>query len=364
MRASNASKARRWRRGPLAVVALSCVVGPAIAGGCQPGFDPPSKVNGLRVLAVSADKPYAKAGEAVTFDLTYSDGLDPSSPRNVQIAWIGGCFDPQGDLYYGCYPQLGKILGAAASGGAGGALPPEVAKYVGIGPKFSVTLPDDIVTRRPVPDQGPRFGTAFVFFMVCAGKLGPAPATAEGKAGNFPIACFDEAGKQLGADSFVPGYTQIYAFEDERTNANPTITGITYDGNDLPDDVTKVPTLKACPLSDDDRRVQGCAKKKAEDACQSYAISVTVPQDVAEPDPEATNKDGAPLREVVWVDYYVDGGDLSGDVALLSEASTGYNDDHSVTWLPPDKPGQYSIWAVVHDNRGGTSIARRFVNVL
>ena len=365
MRADNeyGRRARRWRRAPLAIAALALTVGPALGAGCQPGFDPPSKVGGLRVLSVQADKPYAKAGDTVTFDMTYTDGLDPANPRPVQVAWIGGCVDPPGDLYYGCYAQLAKTLGAAASMKAGGSLPPELAGQLGVGPKYSIELPADIVTRRPAPDQGPHFGTAFVFFMACAGKLGPAPATTEGRAGSFPIACFDDAGTQLGADSFVPGYTQVYAFEDERANANPTITGITYDGNVLPDDVTKAPTLKACSLTEDDRRIQGCAKTKPEDACQSYAVRVEVPQDVAEPDPEAKTKDGGQLREVVWVNYYVDGGDLSGDAALLSDATNGYNDDHGVTWLPPNTPGLYSIWAVVHDNRGGTSIVRRFVNV-
>ena len=357
------ARARRWRRAPLAVAGIGLLLGPAMASGCQPGFDPPSKVAGLRILAVQADKPYANAGESVTFEMTYTDGLDPANPRNVQIAWIGGCFDPPGDLYYGCYAQLGKQLASASSVKPGQPPPPELEGVLGLGPKFTTKLPADLVARRPAPDQGSRYGTAFVFFMACAGKLGPAPATSEGRAGSFPIACFDETGRQLGADSFVPGYTQIYAFEDERTNANPVITGITYDGNELPDDVTQAPTLKACPLTDDERRIQGCSKKQAEQACQTYALRVEVPTDVAEIDPQSKSREGGELREVVWVDYYVDGGELSADVALLSEASTGYNDDHSVTWLPPDAPGVYAVWAVVHDNRGGTSVTRRFVRV-
>jgi hypothetical protein len=357
---ANGTKARR---GALALAALALTIGPAVGAGCQPGFDPPSKVATLRVLAVQADKPYAKGGETVTFDMTYTDGLDRDNQRPVQIAWIGGCFDPKGDLYYNCYAQLGPTLAAAGSMTAGQGLPAELDGVIGVGPKFSITLPEDIVTRRPKPDQGPRYGTAFVFFMACAGKLGPAPATTEGRAGSFPIACFDDTGKQLGAESFVPGYTQLYAFEDERTNENPRIDSITWDGNVIPEDTTKIPTLKACPLTDDDRRVQGCAKKQAEESCTTYNLRVEVPRDVAELDPEAKTKDGEALREVVWVNYYVEAGDLSGDVALLSEASSGYNDDHGVTWLPPDAPGLYSIWTVVHDNRGGTSVLRRFVNV-
>jgi hypothetical protein len=69
------------------------------------------------------------------------------------------------------------------------------------------------------------------------------------------------------------------------------------------------------------------------------------------------------MSEAVWVDYYADGGDLSGDAALVSDATSGYKDDHSVKWLPPSTPGLVSIWATLHDNRGGTTVGRRYVRV-
>src|SRR5262249_40406118 len=56
-----------------------------------------------------------------------------------------------------------------------------------------------------------------------AGKIGPVPPSGTGKAGSFPFGCFDPDGNQLGPDSFVPGYTQVYAFEDGRVNANPRV---------------------------------------------------------------------------------------------------------------------------------------------
>lgn len=367
MRAENAPRrgagTGRFRRGSVALLALGALLGPAVGSGCQPGFDPPSKVEGLRIFGVEADKPYASGGDSVTFTMTYADGLDPANPRAIQIAWLGGCFDPPGDAYYGCYAQLGATLSAASSLAPGKPLPPELAGMLGVGPAFTLTVPADLVTRRPAPAEGPRYGTAFVFFMACAGKLGPAPEAASGRAGSFPVACFDATGKQLGADSFVPGYTQIYAFEDGRTNANPVLSGITYDGKDLPEDLSKAPIFKACGLTDDERRVQGCSKQDPATACTSYTIKAEVPHDVAELDPSSTAADGSPLHEAVWVDYYADGGELSGDVALLSDATSGYNDDHAVTWLPPSTPGVYSVWAVVHDNRGGTAVGQRFMRV-
>src|SRR5205814_346157 len=80
-------------------------LGPSFAAGCGLAFDGPSKVQGLRVLAVVADKPYALPGDEVTFTLTYVDAYSETNPdvgarNNIQVLWLGGCIDPEGDYYY------------------------------------------------------------------------------------------------------------------------------------------------------------------------------------------------------------------------------------------------------------------------
>ena len=128
------------------------------------------------------------------------------------------------------------------------------------------------------------------------------------------------------------------------------MSGLALDGNEIPEGES--PTVAACPLSEEDRQVAGCEAKDPKSECTIYEVDVLVPSDVAKVDPDGTGREGEQLTEPVWVDYDADGGDLESSVKLLSDALTGYNDDHKVEWIPPDKPGLYNVWAVVHDARG------------
>jgi hypothetical protein len=354
----------------LATLAVAMLAAPS----CAPGFDPPSKVDTLRILAVTIDKPYALPGDDVTLRMTVFDGAghpdDPDSiPRNLQIIWLGGCFDPEGDLYYLCFAQLAEVLGSM-----GGGMPPEdLVKFDAApgslsgtpdGHEFTFTMPGDIVSRRPKPQVGPHYGIAYVFFAACAGQIVPVDLAAPGGAQvpDFPLECHDIAGNKLGSESFVIGYTQVYAFADERLNENPPIKAITLDGVELPDDPADAPVVERCPVTEDDRRAAACASDQPLDDCRQYVINAAI-DDVAEVDPEAFDIDGNPMREVVWVSYFTHGGDMSRALSLVSDATQGYIDDHDTDWAPPAEPGTYAIWAVARDQRGGSSVVRRFVRV-
>lgn len=359
---------RRHRRAWLGALALALFgAGPA-ASGCAPGFDPPSKIQGLRVFAAPADLPYANPGDDVTFELSYEDAPSDTSEggRAIQILWIGGCFNPEGDQYYACYPQFAELLGAMSGGGS----PPK--GLLGVGPTFTLTIPDDIVTRRPPPPEGGggRYGMAYVFFAACAGELRPVAPDSDGKAGSFPIGCFDEAGQRLGAESFVPGYTQVYVFEDGRTNANPTISALTLgrDGESgaapIPEDTEDLPVVERCDVTEETRRTAACNKgEESTKGCTTYTLKAIVARDVAELDPGATTADGDPMRESVWLDYYADQGDLGSSVKLVSDANGQYIEDHEATWIPPATPGVATIYVAAHDSRGGASVVRRQVRV-
>ena len=101
--------------------------------GCGPDFDPPSELHSLRVLAVKKDVPYAQPGEAVHLQMLWQDA-SPKSPRPVQIAWSPPCFDPPGDLYYGCFSDPSTFGGMVTSSEA-----------------TSFVMPADIISRRPPP---------------------------------------------------------------------------------------------------------------------------------------------------------------------------------------------------------------------
>lgn len=369
----------------LPFAAAAAFVAPAVASGCGGGFDPISKVDGLRVFAVAVTKQpadgstddggsYAQPGDEVTFKMAYYDGfIDPKDPeappRKTQIAWLGGCYDPPGDAYYGCYPSLAETLGKVNEALANGDLGQLAGLPVAFGEDlatFTMTLPENIISQRPAPEVGPHYGIAYVFFAVCAGFIGPAPQDSNGAAGSFPLACFadKELTVRLGPESFVPGYTQIYAFEDKRTNANPPVTELTFDGKDHGDGPGNALVVKACPVDDDTRTAPAsCSRQDPFTTCTPVSVDITAHEGVADDDLEGTGQDGKTLKEVVWVDYFADKGDFDSEVGLVNDATTGLIADHSTNWIAPTEPGLATIWAVVHDARGGATTLQRYIKV-
>jgi len=366
------NRSRHWRRYLLGSLALGLA-----ALSCSSGSGSESKVDSLRILAVTADYPYAHPGQEVTLRMTVADGfVDPNNPtagpRNLQILWLGGCFDPAGDAYYMCFTQFADLFASLGSGTPppGGLVQfnvlPGSSSGVPDAVEYHITMPDDLVSRRPAPATGPQFGTAFVFFAACAGTIAPVDLSTyqgyvEGQGIDFPLRCLDAAGNPLGPDSFVPGYTQIYVFADGRENANPPIDDMTLNDVPMSENPDDYPVVPICALTDAERKATGCARASLTD-CEGYKLDAIIP-DVAEIDIGATDIDGNQLREIVWVDYFADGGDLAGDIMQVSDARTGYQADHSLLWYAPADPGIVSLWAVVRDHRGGSSLMRRFVRV-
>ena len=390
-------KRTSFRRLLLASLGGAALFGPAVFSGCAVNFTPPGKVDTLRVLAVTVDKPYVPpidtdgcaAGTSpcsvpVTFEMEVQDayGINTEgAPRDVNILWLGGCFNPEGDQYSLCvFPLLElfeqareQLDDAIENGGIPDfdGLPVGFNVYSGgpTRPSFTIDVPD-IVSSRPVPEFGPHYGLGYVFFLACAGRFGLLDADPSA-AGNFPIGCFDtETGEQLGAESFVPGYTQIYSFADARENGVPEIQGVTLfqpddeKGAPMPEGEEGVVVVPRCDVPAQDRnQPASCTREDAFVACDAYEIEVVVPSDVGEEEAEATGEDGETLRETVWVNYYTDTGDLENDIKLINDPQTGYLEEHRVRWIPPATPGRSTIWAVVRDSRGGSSWTVRYVDV-
>ncbi|HEX4337497.1 MAG TPA: hypothetical protein VH062_16395 [Polyangiaceae bacterium] len=194
---------------------------------CSSSFDPASKLQNLRVLAVQKDKPYAHPGDTVHLKLLFDDprsqfnvvdGQD-AGHRQISVQWLSGCFNPQADAFQACIeqfiPEAGKPL--PKLGGASNTL------------DFSLTLPRDLISSRAAPSNPmqPRSGSAFVFFGVCSGTLELGGTT------DSPFACRSSSGKLLGADDFVAGYSEIFAYEDI-TNTNPVIATEDPDNDGAP----------------------------------------------------------------------------------------------------------------------------------
>ena len=196
---------------------------------------------------------------------------------------------------------------------------------------FSMSLPPDVLAGAEPAENGAVYSTAYVFFALCAGEVKPAaPDSGE----SFPLVCYDkETGAQLNPDSYIVGYTQIFAFSDGRTNTNPVIMGMKFDGEDVAEDEMAAPIIAACKANASDPGAQGCGAPAAAD-CQDYEVLALV-DDLAELDPESTASTGALTKEAIWVDYFADGGSFSGAKQLVFDPRKGYSPDHGTRWTPP-----------------------------
>ena len=178
----------RLRRGLLAA-AVALGLGVVVTPSCSTPFDPPNKIQALRVLAVEVDAlapdtgdvdgddqtddvipsgSYVQPGERVRLKMQYYDGrTDVDERQAVQITWIGGCFNPRGDSYFNCYEPLGRLFQQVAAGEV------EATELALQGPgldTFEITMPPDLLESREEPAYGPKLATAFVFFAACAGE--------------------------------------------------------------------------------------------------------------------------------------------------------------------------------------------------
>ncbi|HYQ17929.1 MAG TPA: hypothetical protein VEQ58_19285 [Polyangiaceae bacterium] len=331
----------------------ACALSLLSAVGCGPDFDKSNEIKTLRVLGVQKDKPYAQPGEEVKLQLLWHD---PKGRTDVQRAFVGGCVNPAGDLFYACFPQFAELA-------AKGTLPFQA------GDTFSVTLPDDIISSRRdevAPGQPPN-GLYIVFFAVCAGTLSFDMSASAGTTGSegLPIRCLDDQGKPLGSDDFVVGYSSIYSFEDAK-NTNPTFvvdggqTKFEVAGHSLTADCVGAACQGTPPVEVDcDAEPERCVAACADDgdaSCPDIEVKPDIEQRV-ELDDVSTQLFGTDTPEQMWVNYYVDHGGIS-EVRLVNDAKSGWNEKYRGELHAPKDAGPLQIWAVVHDNRGGMDFTR------
>ncbi len=341
----------------VARVALFAVV--AVACGAA-GFDPASKVDSVRLFVVKADKPFAKPGETVTLEGLTTDARKEKT-RAAKLYWIPIlCLNPPDDLYYLCFAppgsasadaQAARLIpisssspgGAmASSAGVSGAnlfasLPTgvDLAPFLPQGPTFAFTMPEDSVQER----KGiPPYGLAIVFNIACAGRVEFAARDASGGAQQVPVLCSDESGKRLPPSDYVIGIARVYAWAD-RVNTNPVVESLTAGGNDV--DLTAGITLDRCTSA-------------KESECAENKIGLRVSEASWEPNPSEVTRDGE-LREQIWVDYYADLGTFDDEARLLFDTRQGRVSESDVKYRAPKDAADGTLWAVVHDNRGGAA---------
>lgn len=294
-----------------------------------------------------------------------------------------------------CAPEVLELAARWATTSPATAAPPAVAPAleVGTGPRFAFEVPENVVVEREEDD----YGVSFVFFSACAGRVGLVEEYREAFETGvlpdegllYPLGCYDDDRDLRGPDHFVSGYSTLYTYTDaaRNENANPPVTGARVADRELTADTGCVD--EECGESTSiciglgcipDCAGEGCPPPEpsqgpsdaASFACGDYAACVPVctrsdSADCPEYDfrpsivreellagPNATSKQA-------WVRYYASAGAIERDPVRLYDSEAGWNDDYGTTFTAPRRPGPFSLWAAVHDSRGGVNWVRTTV---
>jgi len=356
---------RPWRSIRRLIVALCAWT----LSSCAPsGFQDASLVTSVRILASSADEPYARPGDTVNLTVLADDGRatpDGGAPlAPMTVYWLPFvCENPPNDAYFACFRQIaggGSSRGADGGGGAaadggggfaggdGGSIMAgvDLTPFLPTGSTYRFTMPADAVASHPVATGVPvPYGLAILFNVACAGHIEIVPLDpANANPQQVPIACFDANHNQVGPDDWVFGFTRVYAYADV-TNANPAVSSIDIQGQ--PFAITGASPAYATQTFNTPR----CAG-----SCPKVAIGPVVP--AASQEVQSQLGPGDQPKEEIWADFFATFGKFDDDARLLYDSTRGSLGGPSVTdnkFTAPTTPGDGAIWIVVHDNRGGAS---------
>ena len=336
-------------------IALSVL---GVLGACgAAGFDPKSQVDSVRLFAAKADKPYAKPGERVSLDvLTYDGRANPKRPmRHYFLPFV--CLNPANDSYYGCFlpgalgPTDGGVAPRAdsgASGGGGAGAAGAIAFLAGVedgtdltpilvqGTRFSYVVPQTaVIARAETPDEP--YGLTIVFTVACAGRVVFRRPSIETRQ-QVPLACVDEDGVNLPPSEYVIGIHRVYVYES-KTNENPVLQGLTYDGQ--PVDPNVGVEIDRCTLT---RRTD----------CPEHKLDTVVPEASWQLQDGVKTSTGGDAREQIWVDYYTTLGEIEG-ARLIYDIGQGRVTESGARLTGDSINGRGTLFAILHDNRGGVA---------
>jgi hypothetical protein len=307
------------------------VLGIGLVASCSSDLPPANVVDTVRILATQADHPYAMPGESVALQALAVDGR-ADRPQPMRVFWLPTvCMNPAGDDYFGCYPSMAGRFAPGA----------DLSNVLAAGDRFSFTMPSDaIATAVPHPGAPDPYGIAFAFVIACAGRIEYVPVDTSSQSPlTTPFGCFDDSNVALGPADFVFAFTRVYAFADRR-NANPVIDSLTFGGTKV--DLVAGIDVARCTDSD-------------ETHCPKTQVDTSVPDSSWEVDPGSLDPSGGPGHEAIWVDYYATGGRFDDDSVVLFDAHSGRASSTADPYAAPLSAGPQTLWAVVHDTRGGAS---------
>jgi hypothetical protein len=335
---------------------------------CDSENDRISELDSLRIIAVRSDKPFARPSSTVALEMLVDDASPKAitasgTKRTPQLLWLGGCVNPDGDLYYNCFSQLRAALQRVSDEelNTGVVTANTERAALGFGANYQLNVPRDVISGRPQASGVTYpYGVIVVFYAACAGEL-RVERVARSQT-EYPIGCYDaNTNKALGQGDFEFGFYPIYAYETLE-NQLPLVKSAAFGAT---------ASGQACTSQDDCGsheacgssgvcipRVSACQKGKT---CKKYKYELLVDEASAEPAASAYVSETAAPLETLWVSYYADFGSFQKDSRIIHDAASGYTNDYGGVWSAsvddnsPSTPREANLYAVVRDNRGGVT---------
>lgn len=325
--------------------------------GCSEGFGAPSRLEGLRVLAVRSDPASGAPGREISLQLLHVDASSTSEAGAppLQIVWLGGCHNPPSRQYFACLPrlrELARLLAPDMSNTDTSALPPGI---FGTGTSFNFTVPDGILDEAPRIETDPvHFGVSYVFFAACRGQLRARPELLD----RLPLDCIDpRTGAQVDSSGFVHGFSTLFSYEGLE-NRNPILSGLALDGVPVVSQSCQADADCASIAAAQDRFEFACSASATcapllapcRDRCPSLGLAPAVDPISAESVDDGT--------EILWANYYSAAGSFQTPTQLVSDRKAGLISNPSGRWSPPGVPlDPVRLWVTLHDQRGGADWA-------
>jgi hypothetical protein len=296
----------------VASMLLGLLVLPALCA-CGADFEPGSRVHDVRLLALRADRPFARPGERVQLELLVAN------PRERALRFARStCTLPPASTFDACLATLDGPL-EPFDPDEGGAL--------------SVDVPEDAL--EGVSDAARPSAMIGVVVVACPGEL------VDGWTAGVPIACHDERRRALPITELPVGIKRVFVRERDR-NAPPRITRVLLDGEEWPENEPR--DVESC--ESDGYEIDDCPR------ATRHALSV-------ETEPAESGRDelGSAFREQVVVQFYASHAVLGDEVRIASEA-----DNELALQAGPDDASA-TLWLVARDDRGGVDWAVRTVQL-
>ena len=285
-----------------------------VLAACGADFEPGSRVVSPRILALQADKPYARPGEEVALTLL------SANPEGEALEWAWGtCTLPASSTVDDCVEALDGDLEP---------FDPEADE-------LQVSIARDLLDGVPAAQRPSAL--VGVIVVACPGEL------RTGSTEGVPARCVDQDGNARSIHDIEVGIKRIFIRESDR-NGNPAIDAITWDGEPWPED--EVRETEIC--AEDTFAIDDCS-----DALQRH-IKLEVPSGE-----RGRDEFGGDFSEQVIVQFYSTHGLFRDQVRIAEDTDNRWvaqRDDD-------DAREEATLWFIARDDRGGTSWTTRRVRM-